>query len=142
MTTDPTRMRYGQGRISAAIAVLLGACSQLAVLCFHFPEYLTTPELRAPYDVGPRRNALRAGMFGAVVAGSMAVLLGRSKLGFLGIALALAAQWLGGANVEIDAFDQPKISFGLDWLVLALLANTLLFVLIERLWPLHRDQRT
>jgi lathosterol oxidase len=88
------------------------------------------------------RQLLRAGMLGAVIAGGVAVLLRGSKLGFLGIALALAAQWLGGANVEVGEFDQPVISFGLDWLVLALLANTLLFVLIERLWPLHRDQST
>ena len=135
-------MRIGEGRISAAIAVLLGALSLLAVLCFHFPEYLTTPELRTSYDVALLRNLLRAGMLAAVVAGGIAVALGRSKLGFLGIALALAAQWLGGASVGVDAFAQPKISFGLDWLVLALLANTLLFVGIERLWPLHRDQST
>jgi sterol desaturase/sphingolipid hydroxylase (fatty acid hydroxylase superfamily) len=135
-------LRIGEGWISAAIAVLLGACSLFAVLCFHFPEYLTTPELRATYDVALLRQLLRAGMLGAVIAGGLAVLFGRSKLGFLGIALVLAAQWLGGANVEVGEFDQPVISFGLDWLVLALLANTLLFVLIERLWPLHRDQRT
>ena len=57
--------RVGEGRISAAIAVLLGACSLLAVLCFHFPEYLTTPELRASYDVALLRNLLRAGMLAA-----------------------------------------------------------------------------
>src|SRR5262249_38329865 len=117
-------MRFGEGRIAAAIAVLLGACSLLAVLCFHFPEYLTTPELRAGYDVALLRDLLRGGMLLAVAFGVVAVVLGRSKLGFLGIALTLAAQWLGGANVEVAAFEQPVISFGLDWLVLALLANT------------------
>ena len=40
----PSPLRLGEGRISGAIAVLLGACSLLAVLCFHFPEYLTTAE--------------------------------------------------------------------------------------------------
>ena len=142
MGAAPRPMRFGEGRISGAIAVFLGACSLLAVLCFHFPEYLTTPELRATYDVALLRNLLRAGMLAAVVAGSIAVAFGRSKRGFLGIALALAAQWLGGANVEVGAFEQPVISFGLDWLVLALLANTLLFVAIEQLWPLRRDQHT
>ena len=52
-----------------------------------------------------------------LTAGVIAVALGRSKLGFLGIALALAAQWLGGVNVQVGEFDQPVISFGLDWLV-------------------------
>ena len=51
-------------------------------------------------------------------------------------------QWLGGANVYVDEFEAPAISFGFDWLVLALLANTLVFVFIERVWPHRREQKT
>jgi lathosterol oxidase len=139
----PSALRFGEGRISGAIAVLLGACSLLAVLCFHFPEYLTTPELRRAYDVALLRDLLRAGMLLAVVFGTISIWLAKSKrLGLLGILLTLAAQWLGGANVTVDDFDQPVISFGLDFLVIALLSNTLVFVLIERLWPLRPDQLT
>ncbi len=135
-------LRFGEGRISGAIAVLLGASSVLGVLCFHFPEWLTTPELRAGYDVDLLRQLLRLAMLLAVATGSVSVVLSRAKgLGITGVGLALAAQWLGGANVAVDAFDQPVVSFGLDWLVLALLANTLLFVLLERIWPLRAAQR-
>jgi hypothetical protein len=119
-TGDTIELRFGEGRISGVLALLLGASSVLGVLCFHFPEYLTTPELRAGYDVPLLRNLLRGGMLLAVVSGSLSVLLARSKgLGVAGIALTLAAQWLGGANVYVDEFEQPAISFGLDWLVLA-----------------------
>ena len=123
--------------------MLLGGSSLLAVLCFHLPEYLTTPELRASYDVALLRDLLAAGMVVAAACGALSILLGRSRwLGFTGVALTLAAQWFGGANVHVDAFEQPVISFGLDWLVLALLANTLVFVLLERLWPLRAQQGT
>ncbi len=136
-------LRFGEGRISGAISVLLGACCLLGALCFHFPEYLTTPELRATYDVALLRDLLAAGLIGAAALGTVSMLLWKSRaLGFTGVALALAAQWLGGANVRVDDLDQPVISFGFDWLVLALLANTLVFTLIERLWPLRRDQLT
>src|SRR5690606_36582868 len=58
------------------------------------------------------------------------------------IALALLAQWLGGTNVEVDDFDAPVVSFGLDWLILALLANSFVFVAVERVWPLREAQPT
>lgn len=142
-SAEASELRPGEGRISGVISVLLGASSLLGVLCFHFPEYLTTPELRAGYDVALLRQLLRGGMLLAVGFGALSVWLARSKrLGIVGVGLALGAQWLGGASVYVDEFDQPAISFGLDWLVLALLANTLVFVLLERLWPLRREQRT
>ncbi|MEZ4278717.1 MAG: sterol desaturase family protein [Myxococcota bacterium] len=136
-------LRLGEGRISGLLGVFLGTLSILAVLCFHFPEWLTTPELRAAYPVGALRQVLLAGMLLAALFGALSLLLSpSSRLGFAGIALALAAEWMGGAHVEVDAFDAPFVSFGFDWLVLALLANSLVFVFIERLWPLRPSQPT
>ena len=139
--SDAVPLRFGEGRISGALGVFLGVLSVLAVLCFHFPEYLTTPELRRSYPVELLRWVLLAGMILAALFGALSIFLSRSKrLGFAGIALALAAQWLGGAHVEVDEFDSPVVSFGFDWLVLALLANSLVFVFIERVWPLRPEQ--
>lgn len=141
--TEEVPLRLGEGRISGVIAVFLGLCSVIAVLCFHFPEYLTTPELRAGYPLEILRGMLLGGMLLAVVFGALSVFLSRSKrLGLCGIGLALVAQWLGGAHVEIDAGTAPVVSFGFDWLVLALLANTIVFVFIERVWPHDPDQLT
>ena len=39
-------MRFGQGIIATVLALSLGFLCLLGVLAFHFPEYLTTPELR------------------------------------------------------------------------------------------------
>jgi sterol desaturase/sphingolipid hydroxylase (fatty acid hydroxylase superfamily) len=130
-----------KGRAAGALSVFLAALSVLAVLCFHFPEYLTTPELRRSYDVALLRRVLEATMLAAAVLGSWALLSGGAKrLGITGIGLTLVAVWMGGANVQVGDFEQPKIAFGLDWLVLALLSNTLVFVLIERMWP-HRQEQ-
>ncbi|MEZ4334058.1 MAG: sterol desaturase family protein [Myxococcota bacterium] len=140
---DAIPLRLGEGRISGLVAVFLGVLSVAAVLCFHFPEWLTTPELRQAYPVDLLRRLLLGGMIGAAAFGLLSVFLSRSKrLGLLGVALALGAQALGGASVEVDAFAEPVVSFGLDWLILALLANSLLFVAIERVWPLRPAQPT
>jgi hypothetical protein len=48
--------RVGEGKISGWISVILGALSVLGVLCFHFPDYLTTPQL-APL-IPPTRCAI------------------------------------------------------------------------------------
>jgi len=141
--TEDVPLRFGEGRISGVLSVFLGLSSVLAVLCFHFPEWLTTPELRAGYPLELLRMLLLGGMILAVVFGALSVFLSRSKrLGLGGIALALAAQWMGGAHVEVEEAATPVVSFGFDWLVLALLANTLVFVFIERVWPHDPDQLT
>ena len=62
-------MRFGEGNISGYIACLLGFLCFLGVLAFHFPQYLTTPELRQNYDVDFLRTLMLvcltiAGSFG------------------------------------------------------------------------------
>ncbi len=141
--TEDVELKIGEGRISGVVSVFLGVSALVAVLCFHFPEYLTTPELRKGYPLELLRSVLLGGMLLSVVFGSLSVFLSKSKvLGFSGIALTLLAQWLGGANVYIDEFAEPAVSFGFDWLVLALLTNTIVFVFIERVWPHRPDQLT
>ena len=45
------RLKIGEGRISAALSLFLSLVGLGAVLCFHFPELLTTAEFRAHYPV-------------------------------------------------------------------------------------------
>ena len=51
----------------AWIAAFLGVMSVLAVLAFHFPEYLTTPRLREVYSDSQVRTLLYAGMVLATI---------------------------------------------------------------------------
>jgi len=65
----------------------------------------------------------------------------RKTLGLAGLALTLAAVILGGADVEIRGdFDRP-VHFGLDWFLLNLLVFALVFVPLERAFPLKPGQR-
>ncbi len=59
-----------------------------------------------------------------------------------GAALGLIAVLLGGASTPLPEEVGSKIGVGLDWFLLDLLVMTLVFVPVERLWPLHPQQGT
>jgi len=130
----------GDGRLSGALSIALGTLALLAVLCFRFPELLTTPELRAVYPLA----LVRALLFGALVLalgfGALAVLLGNRGAGLTGLALGALAIALGGAWVEARSVAKSA-HLGLDWFVLDLLVLALVFVPLERAFALARDQR-
>jgi sterol desaturase/sphingolipid hydroxylase (fatty acid hydroxylase superfamily) len=134
-------LKPGQGMVSSIIALSLGFLSLLAVLAFHFPQYLTTPDLRHQYSV----DLLRQLLLGALlVAGGMSlanIILGRARrLSMVAFALVIAATALGGSRVPVGEFPDHTPYIGLDWFILDLLGSTLVFVVIEKLFPLYKGQ--
>ncbi|TLY53377.1 MAG: sterol desaturase family protein [Gammaproteobacteria bacterium] len=134
-------LRQGRALISTVIALLLGALSLLAVLAFHFPEYLTTPELRHKYSVDMLRQLLLGGL---LVAGALSLtnlIFGRRRnLNLVAFTLVLAAVVLGGSRVPVGDFPDNTPYIGLDWFILDLLGSTVVFVVIEKLFPLYKGQ--
>ena len=134
-------LKPGLGKISGVIALSLGFLCLLAVLAFHFPQYLTTPDLRHKYSVDVLRQVLLAGL---LVAGGMSlgnVILGRQRnLNIMAFVLVIAAVALGGSRVPVGEFPDHTPYIGLDWFILDLLGSTLVFVVIEKLFPLYRGQ--
>ncbi|MBK7972970.1 MAG: sterol desaturase family protein [Deltaproteobacteria bacterium] len=130
-----------RGRVSGAVALALGALAVLAVLAFHFPEYLTTPELRRKYDVAVLRHVLLGAM---VLAGGVSLanlILGRSRwLATSAFALVTLAALLGGHRVPVGNFPDGTPYVGLDWFILDLLGSALVFVFLETLFPLRPAQ--
>src|SRR5438094_7212880 len=63
-------LQPGKGMVSGVIALVLAALCFLGVLAFHFPEYLTTPQLRKSYNVDVMRQLLYWSM---VLSGAMAL---------------------------------------------------------------------
>ena len=134
-------LQPGLGKISSVIALSLGFLSLLAVLAFHYPQYLTTPDLRHKYSVNVLRQLLLAAL---LIAGGMSLgnlILGRLRnINIAAFALVLAATALGGSRVPVGAFPAHTPYVGLDWFILDLLGSTLVFVVIEKLFPLYRGQ--
>ncbi len=134
-------MKFGQGIIATVLALALGFLSLLAVIAFHFPQYLTTPELRAQYSV----DVLRQLLFGALlIAGGLSlanlILGNRRNLNIVAFVFVIAAVALGGSRVPVGNFPDHMPYIGLDWFILDLLGSTLLFVVIEKMFPLYKGQ--
>jgi sterol desaturase/sphingolipid hydroxylase (fatty acid hydroxylase superfamily) len=136
--------RLGSGRGSAYVALFLGALALLGVLCFRFPEYLTTPDLRELYDVDLLRTILRASLTVALFCGVVSIALSRrhlrtASIGLLATGLAIV---LGGYHVQGREVHGGPAFLGVDWFVLDLLGSAFLFVMIETLFPKYPAQVT
>ncbi|MEO6361599.1 MAG: sterol desaturase family protein [Caldimonas sp.] len=141
LTESHGALKRGSGLISGVIALSLGILCFLGVLAFHFPQYLTTPQLRKSYDV----DMIRTIMFTAlVIAGGISlvnVIFNRARwlalAAFVMIGLTLA---MGGHKVPVNDFADGTPYIGLDWFILDLLGSTLIFVFVEKLFALRKDQ--
>lgn len=134
-------IRAGSGMLTGVIALCLSFLCFLGVLAFHFPEYLTTPELRKAYNV----DVLRGVMLGAmVIAGALSlanIVFGRARwLAATAFGFVALTAVLGGHTVPVKDFPDGTPYVGLDWFVLDLLGSTLIFVFIEKLFALKREQ--
>ncbi len=131
----------GRSLITTVIALLLGFLCLLAVLAFHFPQYLTTPELRHKYSVDVLRQLLLVGL---LVSGGLSLtnlIFGRRRnLNLVSFALVIVAVAFGGSRVPVGDFPDHTPYIGLDWFILDLLGSTLIFVVIEKLFPLYKGQ--
>ncbi|MFE8644105.1 sterol desaturase family protein [Sphingomonas sp. NCPPB 2930] len=131
----------GRGLVTGTIALTLGILSFLGVLAFLFPQYLTTPELRKSYNVDVMRQIL----LGALVVGGglslVNILFNRSRwLSAAAFLLVTSAALLGGHKVPVHDFADGTPYIGLDWFVLDLFGSALIFIFIEKLFALRKDQ--
>ena len=130
-----------EGKISGYVACFLGALSCLAVLCYQYPEYLTTAELRAAYDATLLQVVLKYAMFISLGFGLLTFILQKNRrLGAIGVLLTLTAFALGGYTIKTEEVEKLPFSFGLDWLILAFLVSAILFIFLEKAFPKYRDQ--
>ncbi|MCX7033708.1 MAG: sterol desaturase family protein [Arenimonas sp.] len=117
----------------AHLSAWLGSLSLIGVLCFHFPELLTSRDFRAVYSEAFARHLLLAGLVSAFVLGTLAILRGRNRrIALLGVGTATLAVLLGGSDVQLDGIGQTRWSLGLDWFVVSLLFSALVFIPLER----------
>jgi sterol desaturase/sphingolipid hydroxylase (fatty acid hydroxylase superfamily) len=135
-------LRVGQGRISGYVSAFLGVMAFLTVLCFKYPAYLTTEELRHVYDPDQVRLVLRVGICVSLGFGLVTFAIDRRKrMGAVGILFTLAALALGGWNVHgAPVTAEHEVTVGLDWLLLDFLLSVVVFTFIEKVIPKYEDQ--
>ncbi len=144
-TVAPNPARSWLAHMSAGLGIL----SLMGVLCFHFPELLTSKEFRAAYTETTARNLLLIGLTAAFAMGTIAILRNRNRrIALTGVISAALAVLLGGATVHFNEIESTPYSLGLDWFVISLFFSTIIFVPIERMLhvrnqsPLRPEWRT
>ncbi len=142
LTESHGELRPGHGLVTGVVSLSLAILCFLGVLAFHWPEYLTTPQLRKSYNVDVMRLLM---YWSLVISGALAlfnIVRGRARWLSAGAFALLALTLLLGAHkVEVDPnFPDNTPYIGLDWFILDLLGSTLLFVFVEKLFPLRKEQ--
>jgi lathosterol oxidase len=136
---EPTA--FGSGWWSGVLSAFFGLLAFGAVLCLHFPQVLTSPELRPYYPMNVMRLLIQGLIVGALVFGIVSAMLRKKKiLALTGMLLALAANMLGGASVQINQPLHNGPAIGLDWFLLDMLLMTLIYSPFEVLWPAYPKQ--
>jgi len=139
MQVDPIASRW-RGSLSwaAHLSAGLGLLALLGVLCFYFPQWLTSIEARKVYQEAFVRNLLLVGLSASLLLGTLAIVGGaHRRIALVGLVSAALALALGGAAVPFDPIQPTAYSLGLDWFVLSLLFSALVFVPIEQALPLR-----
>ena len=131
---------FGTGWISGTLSVALAAVGLFAVLCFHFPAYLTVPNLREHYPVPIVRAVLHLVLLAGFLLGFVSVMLRQNKtLGLIGMSLVLIAALLGGSRVALDKELRSDYYLGLDFALLLLITYSMVLIPLEKLFA-RREQ--
>jgi sterol desaturase/sphingolipid hydroxylase (fatty acid hydroxylase superfamily) len=140
---DAESTGFGTGWWSGILSAFLGILSCGGVLCLHFPQLLSSPELRPHYPIHTMRVLIECLIVAAILFGVISSILRKKKiLGLTGILFATAATALGGSSVPINGTFHDGLSIGMDWFCLDLLLMAIIYVPLERLWPQYPKQGT
>ncbi len=140
---DDESTGFGTGWWSGILSAFFGFLSFGGVLCLHFPQLLSSPELRPHYPMHTMRVLIQCLIVAAILFGVISSILRKKKtLALTGMLLAIAATALGGSSVRINDNLQGGLGIGLDWFLLDMLLMAIIYVPLERLWPQYPKQGT
>ena len=139
--TKKKRLKVGEGQISGYISIFLSVLCLLGVLCFFYPEQLTTPEFREIYTKDSMGLLMTAGIIASFFFAIVSILLSKKiKWGLIGASISGAAILLGALSVEGRAVEKSSWHFGLDWMILDLLLMVAIFIPLELFFPRNKSQ--
>ena len=140
MTNESPRLKFGQGLISGYLSIFLGALSLLGILCFYFPEQLTTPQFRDIYTGEVMKTILVSVIIASFLFAVLSFLLSnRKKLAVIGIVLCTLSIAIGGFDVHGRSVEKTNWHIGIDWLLIDLLLMAVIFIPIELAFPKNKQ---
>ncbi len=135
------RYAIGKGIVSGYLSVFFSSLALGGVLCFYFPEILTTPEFREVYTAKSMKVLLTATLIISMLFGLSNVILSTKRArGIWGIFIACITIIIGGFDVQGRAVEKANWHLGLDWLLLDLLLMAIIFIPIEMVFPKRENQ--
>ena len=140
---DAESTGFGTGWWSGILSAFFGFLAFGGVLCLHFPQLLTSPELRPHYPMHTMRLLIQFLIVAAILFGVISSILRKKRtLALTGMLFAAAATALGGSSVQINEKLHNGPAIGLDWFLVDLFLMALIYVPLERLWPQYPHQGT
>ncbi len=140
-TIKKERLEVGKGEISGYVSIFLAIIALTSMLCFYFPEKLTTPEFRELYTPEMMQVVLKIVVVLSFFFALVSFLLSKKiKLAFIGSAIAGLAIVMGVLKVQGSVVQKSDWYFGLDWMLLDLLLMTIIFIPIELFFPKNKNQ--
>ena len=116
--------------------------SFLAVLVFRYPHWLTASDTAPRYPIETMLMILALAIVASFLLSALNILLRPSKrLGLTGLVFCMAAVLAGGSTVEVGS-GTAVFRVGLDWFILNVMLLAVVFILLERLFPLNAEQGT
>jgi sterol desaturase/sphingolipid hydroxylase (fatty acid hydroxylase superfamily) len=135
------RLEIGKGQISGYISIFLATLALVSILCFYFPEKLTTPEFREIYTAEMMKLVLKIVVIGAFFFALVSFLLSKKiKWALIGSSIAGTAIIMGALKVQGSVVEKSDWYFGLDWMLLDLLLMTIIFIPLELFFPKNKNQ--
>src|SRR5262249_12091076 len=112
-----------------------------AVVCLHFPQVLSSPELRPYYRMDVIRLLIQGVIVGAILFGVVSAMLRRKKiLALTGMVFALGATLLGRASVPLNDELREGPAMALVWFLLEMWCITVFLSPSEVMWPAYPKQ--
>lgn len=135
MNNKNQEFKFGHGKISGLLALILSILCCGGVLCFYFPEYLTTPELRQIYPINFLRSTLAFFIGLSFVLGALSFALSENKkISLVSMAVSSLCVLMGGLQIPVVDSVEKSPYIGLDWFILDILIVALIFVPMESLF--------
>ena len=131
----------GTGLVSGTLSVFFGLLGMGGVLAFSFPNIFSTPAIRF-IDPILWRILLHLVLVSGFSFGIWSILRRQRVFpALIGLVLVGVATLLGGSRIPLNGVIDSAYSFSLDLFLLNVLFYTVIFTPLERLWPLHPEQK-
>jgi sterol desaturase/sphingolipid hydroxylase (fatty acid hydroxylase superfamily) len=136
---DRSERGFGTGWISGTLAVVTAVASLALALCRYAPDLLIAPQLRGAVTSGAFSVALIMLVVLSFALALLNLLLRPNPvLGFCAVMLVIVANFVAGLP-PIGA-PHTQLYFGLDFFVLNILLNGVLFIPLQKLFPHKKEQ--